>query len=130
MANYYTQFSFIVKLNKNDITDALKIYNSLSEEDCPAKEEILDDEDYVEFIADPDKEGLWVYCEEVGNPENAARFVQYLMQHFTVLPMGFEWANTCSKPRSDAFGGGACWITKDNIEWLSTNTWLEEHCLC
>ena len=40
---------------------------------------------------------------------------------------GFEYANTCSKPRLDAFGGGAHVIdlrARKSVGWTSTNEWL------
>lgn len=37
-----------------------------------------------------------------------------------------EAAWTCSKMRSDGFGGAATLITGDDIEWVSTAEWLEK----
>ena len=41
---------------------------------------------------------------------------------------GFEWAHTCSRPRLDAFGGGAlCHRSRrrqDASATISTNEWL------
>jgi len=40
---------------------------------------------------------------------------------------GFEWAHTCSKPRPDAFGGGACLIDLakgEAIGSITSNEWL------
>lgn len=54
-----------------------------------------------------------------------------LLQHFlkeqkTTNSIGFEWADTCDKDRPGAFGGGAVFITAENIEWLNTRQWLAE----
>ena len=35
-----------------------------------------------------------------------------------------EWSHACSKPRTDAFGGGAAFISARNINSLSTAVWL------
>lgn len=42
-----------------------------------------------------------------------------------VGPIGFEWAEICSKPRIDAFGGGWCAIFADRIELGSTSQALD-----
>lgn len=40
--------------------------------------------------------------------------------------VGFEWADTCSKPRLDAFGGGAMFVTATEIRGMHTSRWLAE----
>jgi hypothetical protein len=40
---------------------------------------------------------------------------------------GFEHSNTCSRPRLDAFGGGAHVIdlgARKCVGWVNTQTWL------
>jgi len=39
----------------------------------------------------------------------------------------FEWSNDCSKPRVDAYGGGAVIITARKIKSMSTTEWLRRH---
>ncbi len=36
----------------------------------------------------------------------------------------FEWSHDCSKPRLDAYGGGAAFITAQEIKTVSTAAWL------
>lgn len=36
-------------------------------------------------------------------------------------PIGFQWAETCSKPRIDEFGGGWCAIFADGVQIQSTS---------
>jgi hypothetical protein len=38
----------------------------------------------------------------------------------------FEWSHDCSKPRADAYGGGAALITAKNIKTMNTSDWLQE----
>ena len=72
-------------------------------------------------------ECLHIYNDDDFDVENAAGFLHYFIeQRRPDYVIGFEWANTCSKARLDAFGGGAVVITKDELVWLSTNCWLEE----
>jgi hypothetical protein len=55
-------------------------------------------------------------------------FIQHLLQKFD--PRGrveFEWSHDCSKPRVDAYGGGAAIITAKTIRMMSTCQWLHDH---
>jgi len=120
MADFYTQFSFIIKLDikqKERATNYLEFINGRPNED-----EHLNI-DYKEI-----PEGWWIYSETNAEVEKLADFLCDLIVLLDLNPIGFEWANTCSKPQLESFGGGAVWITKDGFEWLSTNTWLSEKC--
>ncbi len=40
---------------------------------------------------------------------------------------GFQYANTCSRPRLDGFGGGAHVLdlaTGETVDWIYTDGWL------
>lgn len=41
-------------------------------------------------------------------------------------PIAFEWAETCSRPRIDEFGGGYCVIFADDIDIRGTRSLLDE----
>ena len=67
---------------------------------------------------------LWMHG-EYGGIDAACAFIQHLLQKFD--PSGrvsFEWSNDCSKPRVDAYGGGAAIITARKIKSMSTTEWL------
>jgi hypothetical protein len=36
----------------------------------------------------------------------------------------FEWSHDCTKPRIDAYGGGAAIITARKIKTMSTSEWI------
>jgi len=38
--------------------------------------------------------------------------------------VALEWSHDCSKPRVDAFGGGAALITARKIKTINTGEWL------
>jgi len=40
--------------------------------------------------------------------------------------VGIEFANSTSRPMLDGYGGGAVFITKDDINYTNTNRWLSE----
>jgi len=68
---------------------------------------------------------LWIYSDCCFDPANVAGFLHHMLT--TLRPeftIGFEWSNSCSKARIDAFGGGAAVVTKEGVEWCNTNEWL------
>lgn len=112
MAEYYTQFSIEIK----DLTEAEREW---------IKENIVG---YTLWIADEVEDklfdyefegnGLWIYSEEYGLPEAVADFVQDFFKKFRLQERKvFGWANTCSKPRADAFSGGSVLVTARGQLW-------------
>ena len=63
-----------------------------------------------------------------GDIEGVIRFVLFLAEEIELNGLwGFEVAYTCSRPRLDAFGGGAHVIdlgARKSIGWTSTQEWL------
>ena len=132
MADYFTNFSFNVPLASKEQQDyALKLFLQMSAiqqgndipEDFPAPlKEVCED---CSFDADADgPTNLWLHsC--YGGIDAVCAFVQHLLQQFD--PEGvisFEWSHDCSKPRTDAYGGGAAHITAKEIKTLNTSEWL------
>ena len=71
--------------------------------------------------------GLWFHS-DYGGIDSLCAFLQYLLQKFD--PTGrveFEWSHDCSKPRPDAYGGGAAIVTAKKIQTMSTCEWLRQH---
>jgi hypothetical protein len=61
----------------------------------------------------------------LGGIDAVCAFIQHLLQEFD--PAGhatLEWSNDCSKPRVDAFGGGAALITAHKVKTINTGAWL------
>jgi len=80
---------------------------------------------------DPDDGGwgrhLRVYAEESGNPDNAAWLVQKFLQKFRPDQCWtLTYATTCSKPRTGEFGGGAVFVTADEIKWQNAYDFVEQ----
>jgi hypothetical protein len=136
MANYYTEASFMVHFEtKEKETRAAEILQSLEnheEEPCTgelaelAKDMEMTDYDYVGFSSRPEtnRDGVmiswWIYADETIDVDRTVTFFHYLVENNLLKPFGFEWANTCSSSRLDAFGGGAVFITKDEDHWASS----------
>ena len=70
-------------------------------------------------------DGIHICHDESIDVESAIAFTQAVLATFDLeSQVRFEWAETCSAPRAEAFGGGAAIITKDGAEWMNTVTWL------
>jgi hypothetical protein len=148
MANNYLQFSEIIPHLSNEeakwCEDRLDHLRSLfagklnPDETDPVLRPLPEDEPYDtdgclfegSVSLQPHKDWgqhLWLYAEEGCEPETLALFVQEFLRRFR--PLGsfrFSWSATCSKPRVGAFGGGAGFVTAEQIEYFATGAWLDE----
>ena len=135
MADYYTNFSLVLKL-ANETEQAYALYlahkASLAQQgdelpaDFPkALVDVIEDWQF-ETVADNSgtKHGLWLHS-SYGGVDAVCAFIQHLLQkHDPQGRVTFEWSHDCSKPRVDAYGGGAAFITSKEIKTMSTATWL------
>ena len=114
MADYFTSFSFIVTLVNTEQRDhALTLFLQMSairqgEEvpaDFPDKLREACEDCWFEAEADGPN-AIWLHSNS-GGVDAVCAYVQHLVQKFD--PEGvvsFEWSHDCSKPRTDAYGGG------------------------
>ncbi|MEA3208556.1 MAG: hypothetical protein QOE70_1613 [Chthoniobacter sp.] len=138
MADYFTNFSLIVPLPDEPAqAHALKLAEQAGavqqgdEMPCDFPATLADVlEDWV-FETNPESSagqwGLWLHSSS-GGIDAVCAFIQHLLQKFE--PTGcvsFEWSHDCSKPRLDAYGGGAAVITARKIKTMSTGQWLRKH---
>lgn len=75
------------------------------------------------------KRCLVFYSEDHAIVNHAAKLVQHFFKE--MRPNGkdgfaISWAEICDKMQPGQFGGGACFITKDEIRWLHTWQWIDE----
>ena len=118
MADYYTNFSLVVSLpdeaaQQYALDLAHTASNAANGDELPADLPlaIREEVENWHFETEPDHEaegwGIWLHSEN-GGIDAVCAFIQHLLQKFNPLGrMEFEWANDCTKPRLDAFGGGA-----------------------
>ena len=138
MADYFTNFSLVFSLPSAEAQAyALELAEQASriQQGDEESEKFPDDlksvvEDWC-FETNEDtaenKPALWLHSSN-GGIDAVCSFIQHLLQKFD--PQGrveFEWANDCSKPRTDAYGGGAAIITAKKIKTMSTCEWLRKH---
>ena len=70
---------------------------------------------------------LWIRSDESVQVEALATIIQSYLRRFDIQEgVGFEYAFTCSRPRLDAYGGGACYVTQKGLRWMTTGRWLGE----
>ena len=115
MANNYRDFSQVIRNLKP------KEYKWLSEQlESPDEVDVPEDEaDFwpgfqVKFR--DDNTTIWFYTVEHGNIHNVAAFVHAFLKKFRLREVFvMNWADTCSKPRIEEFGGGAIIISAKDI---------------
>jgi hypothetical protein len=128
MADYFTHFSCLLDVGTPDnAARALALFQELREAD-----QDTDDPEVAGFtvVHQDAHEGssLWIHDDNLGDVEAVIRFVLRLAEGLDLIGLwGFQYALTCSRPRLDAFGGGAHVIdlgARKSIGWTSTQEWL------
>ena len=137
MADYYTMFSVILNLPDETAQEyALNLACLASQirfDDNPPADfpkglaEVLESWFFETDANCSGESGLWLHSEE-GGIDAVCAFIQHLLQKFDpTAQVTFEWANDCSKPRTDAYGGGAAIITATKIKTMNTGQWLQQN---
>lgn len=140
MANYYTNFSLVFVLPSKAARDkALEIVAQVerikNEEILPlvlpeCLQPFVEEDWWFEAEAENNeaagKWGLWLHSEN-GGIDAACEFLRYLLREFDPTScVSFEWSNDCSKPRTDAYGGGAAFVTAKEIKTMNTSSWVDK----
>ena len=138
MADYFTNFSLVFTLPKSEAQayglELVAQAGRIQHEDEPLGDfptELTEHVEnwYFETTAETEegKPALWLHSSD-GGVDAACAFIRHLLEKFD--PTGcvtFEWSHDCSKPRTDAFGGGAAVITATEIKTMSTSEWLSQN---
>jgi hypothetical protein len=128
MADYFTHFSCLIDVGTSaNAIRAIELFVQLRDED-----DLTDDPRFSGFDLSrqdgPDSSILWIHDDDSGDVESVIAFVLRLAEDLDLSGLwGFEYANTCSRARLGAFGGGAHVIDLGNrttIGWTNTNEWL------
>lgn len=128
MADYFTHFSCILDVGTSEnAARALELYNVLASEDEMA--DLPSDGFLLSIQPDHDSGQLWIRDDVSGDPEHVIRFVNRCAAAFGLTGLwGFQWANSCSRPRVNAFGGGAHVLdlaTGETVDRIDSGNWLE-----
>ena len=128
MADYFTHFSCLIDVGTADKAAlAVALFDQLRVKDQEADEPQVSGFD-LSIQDGPDSSILWIRDDEHGDIEQVIGFVLRLANDLDLSGLwGFEYALTCSRPRLDAFGGGAHVIdlgARTTIGCTNTNEWL------
>lgn len=129
MADYMNQSVFQPSIPKHLITDEdrrfIEAFSITFETDGEDKFYLYADEWCCNGYLDPEEPG----GEEIELTEDDLlnRFQEIIRRSNGELPwISKESAYTCSRMRPDGFGGGAVFITADDIQYCFTGQWLEQ----
>lgn len=58
-------------------------------------------------------------------------YVAGMLQHYlqkidNPAPIAFQWSMHDDRGKPDCFGGGAVFVTRDEIKFMDTNTWVQQ----
>jgi len=127
MADCFTHFSCLIDVGTpHKAARALALFQELR-----AAEQDDDDPAFAGVCLShqdaPEGSTLWIHDDDHGDVEAVIRFILRLADKLDLTGLwGFQYALSCSRPRVDAFGGGAHVINlgaRKSIGW-STQEWL------
>ena len=133
MADYFTNFSVVLPLTKQQQEYAMQVAKQVEQhrfhdEPLPADfpESLKVEVENWTFETKANDNGIWIHS-QYGGQDAACVFIQHLLQKFSFAGgVAFEWSHDCSKPRTDAYGGGATFITAKRIKTMTTHEWLRK----
>lgn len=115
MADYYTETSFILPLAEEQVEQSLQIISNYEKE--------LDNKgECLTFEFEKEDGGIWFHgdCIDI---DMLVDVVQSILDKLDIEDeIRFYWAEYCSKPRLNSFGGGACKLNANDtpvIIWAS-----------
>ncbi|MGE6741218.1 hypothetical protein ACQKGC_13175 [Allorhizobium pseudoryzae] len=127
MADYFIHFSCLLDVGSpENAARALDLYNALAREN--AAEDPPSDGFMLSIQPEHGGTQLWMRDDGTGDPEHVIQFVKRCAAAFGLTGLwGMQYANTCSRPRIDGFGGGAHVLdlaTGERVDWIYTDGWL------
>jgi hypothetical protein len=128
MADYFTRFSCLLDVGTPDkAASAYEAFLALRNHVYSETEDLHCGFD-LSIQSDPSGSTLWIHDDHSGDPDAVIHFVLRLAGELDLTGLwGFDYALTCSRPRIEAFGGGAHVIdlgARKSIGWTSTQEWL------
>jgi hypothetical protein len=133
MADYFTNVSMELALPSKEAVDyAIELAQAMADIDTegtkaeivPAGWEDTEDENWNFDIEKESDSSIWIHSDN-GCIDEIIKLIQHLMQKYGLTePVTFEWSYDCSKARTDAYGGGAAYITATEVRTFNTSQWL------
>ena len=129
MADYYQSWSATVDCPTKELADELAaaLQTGYHWNDDAAEEGMLCCETIE--VEEDNRNGAWyVLVSESGQGGDLASLMDtvasWQRKNKIMEPFAVEWANTCSKMRTDGFGGGAVLAYRGCVRWQSTSDWV------
>jgi hypothetical protein len=126
MADYFTEFSIVMDMSESEkrwIDRFLVLGKALADESICETIAVK----FGESRSGADHEA-WFHS--FGYQQSSVNALSELLHRFLIKfdrddVVILQWANTCSKPRVDAFGGGAAVISRLGIHFINTAVWAD-----
>ncbi len=140
MADNYTQFSEVLKVDEGDVAwleERMRLFeNPPDDEDTEAWDLFealcieynieMDDPELI-FNSEIDNDEVWFYSHEGGDPWHVAKLVQDLFRaRHPDSCFKISWSFSCSKPKVGEFSGGSAFVTAESIEICDPFIFLED----
>jgi len=112
---------------KRVLVDGEDDENALAGRWC-AEFDITEDDEFPD-VDEVEPGSYYLYYEEGSLTPGVSMVMQDILRGLDendVPHLIWEGAYTCSKMRPGEFGGWACVITREDIQWFSTNAWIRE----
>jgi hypothetical protein len=124
MANNYCESSSKLVLSEDKIEKAREIVLRVE-----AEFEENPNEGYFGASVFVEDDGVWICHDESVNPDHVETLVGRLLEELEIdEPFVFSWSYTCSKPRLDEFGGGACVVQRGQPSmWFDARSLAENY---
>ena len=108
MADFFTHFSCVLDVGTPDnAARALKLYQAFMED--AAHEEVPPDGFLLSIEPEHGATRLWIRDDVTGDPQQVILFVRRCAEAFGLTGRwGFQWANSCSRPRQRLRRGRPC----------------------
>ncbi|KKN91210.1 hypothetical protein LCGC14_0220780 [marine sediment metagenome] len=128
MANNYMEFSEAIEnLTPKELEWWTNEWDRVIDAYDDNPENADDDSLCQDFSVQKDEKLVWFHDDESGNPDKIGNVVQRFLKQFRPNEcFWLTWASWCSKPRIGEFGGGAIFVTADEIKWHNAHTWTEQ----
>ena len=138
MANNYIQFSTLIKCDDEQAEwlcenlagiEPQELSNeqleAMTDEEIEAMEnEEYDDDDRADACRfERESDGVWLSSDESFYVDRTCSVLAAMQTKFNLTePIMIEWAETCSRPVLDQFGGGGCLIYKGETHYFVPST--------
>ena len=124
MANNYCESSSKLALPVEKLEKAKAIVARVTEEF-----EANPDEGYFGAEVQVEGAGVWFCHDESANPDHIETMAKTLLDELELdEPFVFSWSYTCSKPRLNEFGGGACVVQRGQPSmWFDAQSLAENY---